>query len=205
LARNYLSCSATKLNQQDALNQCPVSGTAYNILKNQGENVFGLLRKRVSAEQLAASLTRNAVGFDGCCALVSMMREHTVADEIAIFEFAFLRASYLRSVLAEHYRGAVLKRMTEIVDREVIAAFTGKERSSSRDTVAYYQRQKMSDVAKARLAAYRELKDSLALTSPMFCARVGARNVVMNVEVQAMINDLLGPPLRKSLTSVRPV
>lgn len=167
--------------------------------------MFGLLRKRVSAEQLASSLARNAIGIDGCSALVSMMRDHTVSDEIAIYEFAFLRASYLRSLLAERYNGAVLKRMSDSVEREVIAAFTGKERSWSRDTVAYYQRQKMIDVAKARLAAYRELNDSLVLTSPMFCARVGARSVVMNIEIQAMINDLLGPPLRKSLTSVKPV
>lgn len=167
--------------------------------------MFGLLKKRVSAEQLAKSLARHAVGHDACFASVSMMRDHTVADEIAIVEFGFLRTSYLRSILAEYCDGSVLKHMTDVVDRDVIATFSGKERSSSREAARYYQHQKMADVAKARLAAYREMNDSLALTSPMFCARVGARNVMMNVEVQAMLNDLLGASLRNSLKSVKPV
>lgn len=167
--------------------------------------MFGLLKKRVSAEPLAKSLAGHAAGLDACTAMVSMLRDHTVADEIAIFELAFLRASYLRGILGEHCNADVLKRMIEVVDREVVAAFTGKEITSSRDAVAYYQRQKMADVAKARLKAYREINDSLAMTSPMFCARVGARNVMMNVEVQSMLNNLMGSGLRKSLKSVKPV
>jgi hypothetical protein len=167
--------------------------------------VFGLLKKRVSAEQLAKSLALYAIGHDACSANVSMMRDHTVADEIAIIELAFLRTSYLRSILAESCNGSVLKRLIEVVDGEVVAAFTGKEKNSSREAARYYQHKKMGDIAKARLAAYREMNDSLALASAMFCARVGARNVMMNVEVQAMLNDLLGTSLRNSLKSVKPV
>lgn len=167
--------------------------------------MFGLLKKRVSAEQLAKSLARYAIGTDACAAMVSMMRDHTVADEIAITECAFLRASYLRGIIAEYCHGDVLKRMNDAVDKEVIAAFSGREKNNSKEAATYYRHERMADVAKARLTSYREMSDSLSMTSPMFCARLGARNIMMNVEVQAMLNDLLGPALRKSLKSVKPV
>jgi hypothetical protein len=167
--------------------------------------VFGLLKKRVSAEQLAKSLARNAVNLDACSAMVSMMRDHTVADEIAVFEFAFLRISHLRRILAEYVNGGVLDRMIEVINREAIAAFSGKEKNCGREAATHYQRRKMSDVAKERLTAYREMTDSPSQTSPVFCARVGARSVMMNVEVQAILNDLLEPSLRKSLASIKAV
>jgi hypothetical protein len=170
-----------------------------------GGNMFGLLKKRVTAEQLAKSLARYAIGIDSCAAMVSMMRDLRVSDEVAVSECAFLRASYLKGLLSEHCSGNVLKRMTDIVDKEVIDAFTGKERYSSKEASAYYQNRKMSDIAKERLGAYEELGNALEKTCPSFCTRVGAQNIVMNIEIQAMLNDLLGSAIRKSLKSVKPV
>lgn len=167
--------------------------------------MFGFLKKRVSAEQLAKTLTTHAIGNDACYAMVSMMRYHTVADEVAIYECAFLRASYLRSILSEHCDGSILKSMNDVIESEVVRSFSGKEKSMGKEAIDYYQHKPMRDISKSRLAHYRELNDSLAMTSPMFCARLGARNVMMNIEVQAMLNDLLGADLRKSLKAIKPV
>lgn len=167
--------------------------------------MFGFLKKRVSADQLAKSLARYATGHEACLMMAGMLRDRTVDDGVAASEFAFLRASYLRSLIAEHCKGETLQRMHEIVDREVIDAFTGKEITASREMTAYYQNQRMAEVAKARLASYREAGDALDRTTPMFCVRMGARNVMTSAEVKAMLNDMLGVALRKSLKSVRPV
>jgi hypothetical protein len=167
--------------------------------------MFGFLKKRVAADQLAKSLARYAIGLDACAMMAGMMRDRTVGDDVATAEFAFLRTSYLRSLIAEHCKGNTLQRMHEIVDREVIDAFSGKEITASREMTDYYQNQKMKDVAKARLASYGEAGDALDRTTPMFCTRMGARNIMTGAEVKAMLNDMLGMALRKSLKSVRPV
>lgn len=167
--------------------------------------MFGLLKKRVSADQLAKSLARYAIGQEACAMMAGMMRDRTADDDVTASEFAFLRTSYLRSLIADHCKGATLQRMHELVEREVVDAFAGKEIMAGREMAAYYQNQKMADVAKARLASYREAGDALDRTVPMFCTRMGARNVMTGAEVKAMLNDMLGMALRKSLKSVRPV
>lgn len=167
--------------------------------------MFGFLKKRVSADQLAKSLARYAIGQDACAMMAGMMRDRTVDDDVATSEFAFLRASYLRSLITEHCKGATLQRMHEIVDREVADAFSGKEITASREMATYYQNQKMAEVTKARLASYREAGDAIDRTVPMFCTRMGARNIMTGAQVKAMLDDMLGMALRKSLKSVRPV
>jgi cytochrome c553 len=167
--------------------------------------MFGFLKKRVAADPLAKSLARYAIGRDACAMMAGMMSDRTVEDDIAIAEFAFLRASYLRSLIAEYCKGATLQRMHEIVDREVVDAYSGREIAASREIAAYYQNQKMAEVAKARLASYRELGDDIDRTTPVFCTRMGARNVMSGAEIKAMLNHMLGTALHKSLKSVRPV
>ncbi|MGV3743009.1 MAG: hypothetical protein ACO1NO_11940 [Burkholderiaceae bacterium] len=167
--------------------------------------MFGFLKKRVAADPLAKSLARYATGMDACAMMAGMMRDRTVGDDVATSEFAFLRASYLQGLIAEHCKGATLQRMQELVDREVVDAFSGKEITASRESLDYYQNQKMAEVAKARLAAYRAVGDAIDRTAPMFCTRMGARNIMTGAEVRAMLDDMLGVALRKSLKSVRPV
>jgi hypothetical protein len=188
----------------NALYQYRHTLSSYNGRKSGG-SMFGFLKKRVSADQLAKSLARYATGHEACAMMAGMLHDRTVDDEVAASEFAFLRASYLRSLIAEYCKGATLQRMHEIVDREVVDAFSGKEITASREIITYYQNQRMADVAKARLASYREAGDALDRTVPMFCVRLGARNVMTGAEVRAILDDMLGMALRKSLKSVRPV
>lgn len=167
--------------------------------------MFGLLKTRVAADPLAKSLARYAIGLDACAMMAGMMHDRVVDDNVAISEFAFLRASYLQSLIAEYCNGPTLERMQQIIDREVVDAFSGREITAGRGLAAYYQNQRMADVAKTRLASYREVGDMLDRTLPMFCIRMGARNIMTGAEVKAMLNDMLGTALHKSLKSVRPV
>lgn len=167
--------------------------------------MFGLLKKKTSADMLARTIAAHALNPGACMQMAAMMRGYRVDDEVLIAEISLLRASFVRGLFKQHCSGKVYRKMADATVAAALESFKGQPGMQSASLREFYGNRPLTEIATARLEEYEAKGDAPALTSPIFCTRVRAPSIVSNIEVQSMLNDFLGAHVSKALGAVRAV
>jgi hypothetical protein len=167
--------------------------------------MFGLLKKKASAEALARTITAYAINPGACMQMVAMMRGYPVDDEVLIAEISLLRASYVRGIFRRRCPGSVFGKMADAALATVMDSFKSLGGMNSESLRRFYDGQTLTQVVKSRMDDYAAKEDAPALTCADFCARLRAPSIMSNVEVQKMLADFLGSHVEKALGSVKAV